>query len=107
MGDIITYKNAGAAGVYSQIKLDNGERILISIAQPGVQVYKLGFMGLIPTGTIWKSSDLRRMAVLFGNDIQSESSLLDAIIRKRVGCVSIDEVRTLLSESIDAPRNLE
>jgi len=105
MGNIITYKNAGAAGVYSQIKLDNGERILISIAQPGVQIFKLSFGGLFPVSTIWKSGDIDQMIALFGDFALSESNLLDAIVKKLIDCVSIDEIRTLLSKPTDMPRN--
>lgn len=98
MGNIVTYKNAGATGIYSQIKLDNGERILISIAQPGVQIFKLSFWGLFPIGTVWKSGDVHQMTVFFGDFALSERLLLDAVINKVIGCRSIDEVKSLLSE---------
>lgn len=99
MGEIVTYKNAGKAGIFSQIKLDNGERILISIAEPGVQIFKLGFGGLFPMGTVWESGDLQQMTVLFGDFALSESMLLDAVINKLIRCRSIDDVKQLLSET--------
>jgi hypothetical protein len=97
MGRIVTYQNSGVKGVYSQIKLDNGERILISLAQSGLEIFKLGLGGLVPTGTVWKTSDLHQMAMLFGDFALSEGNLLDAVIRKLIGCSSIDEVKTVLS----------
>jgi len=97
MGEIITYKNAGPQGVFCQIKLTSGERILISIAQPGIQIYKLGFKGLFPTSTIWKSDDIDQMINIFGDFALSEGTLLDAVIKKVIECKSIAEVKVILS----------
>lgn len=58
MSQIITYKNEGVKGVFSQIKLDSGERVLISIAANEIKIYKLKFFGVIPSGTIWEYPDL-------------------------------------------------
>jgi hypothetical protein len=96
MGEIVTYKN-GPEGVFCQIKFTNGERILISIAQPGIQIYKLGFKGLFPTSAIWKTGDIDQMVSIFGDFGLSEGILLNAVIEKIIGCESIAEVRALLS----------
>jgi hypothetical protein len=111
MGEIVTYKNVSYKGVYSQIKLDNGERILISISQKGLQIYKLGFGGLFPTGTVWETLDLDQMIVLFGDfslseNLHSENLLLDAVIKKLIGCGSIDEVKTVLTSPADSDSEL-
>jgi len=106
MGEIVTYKNAGPEGVFSQIKLGNGERILISIAQPGIQIYKLKFKGLFPASTVWKTDNIDQMIVLFGDFALSEGILLDAVIKKVIGCKSIDEVKSLLSVPNIATREL-
>lgn len=52
MSEIITYKNS-PSGKYCQIKLDDGNRILISIAQTGVKVMKLKWGGMIPSRDIF------------------------------------------------------
>jgi len=106
MGRIITYKNAGEKGTFSQIKLDNGERILISVitnrgVQLGVEIFKLGKGGLFPTGSVWKTHDLDQMTVLFAGFQQSRGNLLDAVVSKVIGCSSIDEVKMLLSSPAD------
>jgi hypothetical protein len=54
MGKIITYKNEDVKGVFSQIKLDSGERVLISITANEIKIFKLKFFGVIPVKTIWK-----------------------------------------------------
>lgn len=43
-GKIITYKE----GCFAQIKLVSGERILFSVAQSGIIIFKMKFGGLIP-----------------------------------------------------------
>lgn len=55
MSKIITYKN-GSSGKYCQIKFDDGNRILISMAQVGARIYKLKWGGLIPGDIIFDIS---------------------------------------------------
>jgi hypothetical protein len=64
MSRIITYKE----GRYSQIKLDSGERIMLSVAQSGIVIFKLRFFGLVPGPKIaeWLPEDLARFMLLFG-----------------------------------------
>ncbi len=59
MSKVITYKNEGAKGVFSQVKLDSGERILISIGDNVIKIYKLGLFGAIPVKTVWLYPDFR------------------------------------------------
>jgi hypothetical protein len=58
MGKIITYKNEGAAGVFSQVKFNDGKRILISIANYEIKIFKLILRGSIPVSSYWQC-DLR------------------------------------------------
>ena len=66
MSKVITYKNEGAKGVFSQIKLNSGERILISIGDNIIKIYKLGLFGAIPTKTIWQYPNFREFFDLLG-----------------------------------------
>ena len=59
MGKIITYKQEGPDGIFSQIKLNNGERVLISIAASEIKIFKMKFLGMIPIGTIWEYPSLQ------------------------------------------------
>jgi hypothetical protein len=64
MSKIITYKE----GAYSQIKLDSGERILLSVAQTGIVIFKMRFFGVIPGPKLaeWPPDLLSRFMLLFG-----------------------------------------
>jgi len=56
MGEVVTYKNTREQ-CYCQIKYSDNKRILISIAgspTPNIKIFKLGFMGLFPTGVLWE-----------------------------------------------------
>lgn len=92
MGKIITYKNAGPKGMFCQIKLESGERILISIAQSGVKIFKLRFMGMIPVKTLWELNDIVHMVEMFADPANPEKPPLDAIRDKLINCKSIKEV---------------
>jgi len=101
---------------YCQIKLDNGERIFISIAtapKPCVQVKKLIFRGLWPIQTIWEYNPtmaggydayVRNMMKMFQEPLANEPKHPLDILRDRLlPCRSISEVRDSLFE---AERNL-
>ena len=82
--------------MYCQIQLDSGERILISIAQTGVKIFKLSFGGLIPTKTIWESDDIDEMINLFVDPNDPVKQPLDAIKDRLIECKSMQEVKQVL-----------
>jgi hypothetical protein len=92
MTKIITYKNEGVKGVFCQLQLDSGERILVSIAQSGVKIFKIGFMGIFPMKTIWESSSIEEMVKIFVNSQTQAMSPLDAIIEKLRNCKNIEKI---------------
>ena len=92
MGKVITYKNEGSKGMFCQIKLESGERILISIAQNGVKIFKLGFMGMIPVKTLWESNDIAHIVEIFADPANPEKPPLDAIRDELIDCKSIKEI---------------
>jgi hypothetical protein len=57
MAKIVTYKN-DLKHCYAQLRLDSGERILVSIARHNIRIYKLSLMGMLPTSTIWSSTEV-------------------------------------------------
>lgn len=101
MSKIVTYKNS-ARGKYCQIKLDDGNRILISIAQTGIKVYKLRLAGLIPSGTIFdiSTSDLFSEKYKPAREKLTERSLkldmLDVFKEILLPCRSLEEVQGVL-----------
>lgn len=64
MAQIITYKE----GAYSQIRLSSGERILLSVGQSGIAIFKLYFFGFFPGRKLaeWHSSQLADFMFFFG-----------------------------------------
>ena len=103
MGKIITYKNEGAKGVFSQIRLDNGERVLISIAADEIKILKLRLFGYIPSSTIWEFPDLFEFFDLLQRNGYSKHPL-DILVNKVKNFSSIRQ----LQEKLDKfTKNLE
>ncbi|TSC89137.1 MAG: hypothetical protein G01um10143_518 [Parcubacteria group bacterium Gr01-1014_3] len=83
---------------FCQIELDNGERILISVAQSGVKIFKL-FFGIIPIKTIYQA-DLKTAVDLFMETEEwGRPILLDKIVTRLIDCPSIDDVLERLRSS--------
>ena len=112
MSKVVSYKNDKYRS-FCQIKFDNGERILISIAsipEPSIKVLRLSLGGFLPTGSIWEfnptmaggySEYIQKIVDMFVELplLQDEvKHPLDAIRDKLLPCKSIDEARHLLLE---------
>jgi hypothetical protein len=92
--------------------LDNGERILISIASvptPSIKIMKLGFLGLWPIQTIWEYNPtmaggyeayVRKLVEMFVDPLDEEPKQpLDALRDRLLPLRSISEVRNSLFEA--------
>jgi len=103
MSQIITYK-CDSSGKYCQIKLDDGNRILISIAQEGAKIFKLKWGGLWPSETIFNIStnDLFSDEYKFARERLTERSfaldMLDVFKEILIQCKSLEEVREELNK---------
>lgn len=101
MSKIITYKRDNT-GKFCQIKLDDGNRILISVAQPGIRVYKLKWMGAIPSETIFDIStdtlfsDQHRHSRQKLTEVSLEPDMLDVLKDVLLPCKSLGEVKSTL-----------
>jgi hypothetical protein len=97
MATIVTYK----PGAYCQLKLNSGERILISCAQTGIKIMKLGLGGLFPTRTIadWPIAEVRSAIAIFVDASQPALHPLDAIKNRLMSCSSITEVQRLCGKN--------
>ena len=91
--EVITYK----PGAFCQLKLPSGERVLISCAQTGIKIVKLGLGGLIPTKTIadWPISQLATAIHIFADEDNPSQHPLDAIKAKLMTCSSIGDIERL------------
>lgn len=100
MGTRMTYKNEGAAGRFSQIKLDNGTKVLVSVAQTGLAVFKVGFLG-VPKGTVVELTEGPELyAMYIKNNIDLHEDLLDAAVSIVLSCKSEDEIRSRIRVDI-------
>lgn len=103
MSKIITYKK-DSNGKYCQLKLDDGNRILISVAQPGIRIYTLKWLGAIPSNTIFDISteDLFSEQYKIAREKLTEKSLepdmLDVFKDILIPCSSLREVQTVLTD---------
>ncbi len=99
MGEVLAYKNEPHHRMYCQLRLDSGERILISITDSGIRISKLGFGGRIRTFTIWKCErdDIRDTLELFRHSTKPMTSALDAIRDKLVDFQSIADIKAFFS----------
>lgn len=95
MGEVVTYKNDGKHS-FCQIKLDSGERVLISMGSGTLKISKLIF-GIIPTQTIWESGDAKTLirVLLTKGEIKHP---LEAARDKVLVAQSITDLRKILAE---------
>lgn len=103
MGQVVTYKNEPPHRMYCQLKLDSGERILISISHSGIRISKLGLGGRIRTGTIWRCGrdEIREALDLFVDRDKSITSILDAVRDKLIDLASIADVKGFFSQAAE------
>ena len=99
MGQVLIYKNKPPNRMYCQLRLDSGERMLISIGDSGIRISKLGLGGRMRTGTLWKCSrdEIRDAFQLFVDPAKPMISTLDAIKDKLIGFQSIADVKAFFS----------
>lgn len=93
VAEVINYK----AGAYCQLKLASRERVLISCAQTGIKIIKLGLGGLIPTKTVaeWPFAQIEAAVLIFADESNPSQHPLEAIKNKLMTCSSIQEIEQL------------
>ncbi len=104
MARIVTYRN-DAGGCFCQLQLNSGERILISIAQTGIQVRRLALGGIIPREVIanWEVNQIPDAMHLFADPRQPNKHPLDAIRDRLISLDSISAVRLFCSTGKTSP----
>jgi hypothetical protein len=96
MGIVQTYKNDGIKGVYSQIKLDSSEKVLISIGRDEIKIFRMKLGGLIPGKSVWHFSDLYKFTELL-NEKGIDSHPLDVLVEKVKAFSSIEDLQKQLA----------
>jgi hypothetical protein len=97
---------------FCQIQLDDGEKVLITIASaptPSIKIVKLGFFGMWPVQTIWEYNStmaggydayVQKMMKMFHDPMADEPKHPLDILRDRLlPCKSISEVQDSMFEA--------
>lgn len=95
MAQIQTFQDGTSMGTFSQIKLDDGNKILISLTQTEIAILKVGFLG-IPKETLWKEDIYKFLDFIYPQGHTSKEankSVLEISVELAVRCNSLEEVR--------------
>lgn len=95
MSKIVTYSEQR----YSMIKLDSGERIMLTLSQAGIVIFQMHLLGVVPGQKIaeWLPQDLDRYVDLFGGEHPNGSPFRFAV-EKLASFKSIKELRAYLMQ---------
>jgi len=95
MSKIATYKK----GEFSQINLDDKNKILISIGFSDIKIFKLNWLGL-PKETIWSSSNEKSEEIIYREEA------LNVFTQNIKECFSLEEVK-IFCDTIKEKRLLD
>jgi len=93
MSEIINFYDRTPKGTFSQIKLDDGKRILVSFTQKELAIFKLT-LGAIPVGKIFKH-DISEFLDFFSVKIKQVGiggSFLQTVVDYILPCKNMEEV---------------
>lgn len=97
MSQVIRERNSGTQ-CFSTIRLDSGERVMVSIAAGEVVICKLKWAGLFPSHRLWSSADPDQLArVFFDTDLPTDHPL-ESVRNAVLECRSTDELLALIGE---------
>jgi hypothetical protein len=91
VGEIVA-KRDNQLQCFAQLKLDNGDRILISVARGLVKVSKLGWLGLWPVATLWETRTVAETSNAFLRPETARMRPLDGMIATLIDCRSAGAV---------------
>jgi len=94
MAEIQTYQDGTPRGTFSQIKLDDGNKIMISLTQTEIAIFKVGFLG-IPKGTLWKQDMNTFLDLIYPEGPASKNanrSVLEIAVETATQCESMEKV---------------
>ena len=64
---------------FSTIRLDSGETVMVSIAPGEAKILRMKWGGILPSGTLWKSTNLGEIALVFSSPGQAFARPLERI----------------------------
>jgi hypothetical protein len=86
---------------FARLELNNGDQVMISIAQGEVRVIKMKWAGMLPGPTLWKSGSVAEIAEKFFDETKLPQRPIEAVIDKVIDCHSAADVVVRLSAKPD------
>ena len=75
---------------FARLELNNGDQVMISVAQGEVKVVKMKWAGMLPGPTLWKSENVAEIAEKFFDETTLPQRPIEAVIDKIIDCRSAD-----------------
>lgn len=101
MSEIQSFSNS-VKGTYSQIKLTDGKKILVSLTKTEITVFKIGFAN-IPRGSLYRQNLIKFTEGLDGIVPLDDTPILDLIVGYLLECEDIAQVKTFLNSVCGEP----
>jgi hypothetical protein len=86
---------------FARLELNNGDQVMISVAQAEVKVIKMNWAGILLGPTLWKSGSGAEIAQKFFDETKLPQTLIDAVIDRIIDCRSAADVVVRLSAKPD------
>jgi hypothetical protein len=100
MGKVIVEREAPHQS-FARLELNNGDQVMISVAEGEVKVIKMQWAGMLPGPTLWKSGSVAEMVEKFFDETKLPQRPIEAVIDKVIDCRSAAEVVARLSAKPD------
>jgi hypothetical protein len=100
MGKVIVKRDTPQQ-CFARLELNNGDQVMISVAQAEVKVIKMNWAGMLPGPTLWKSGSGAEIAEKFFDETKLPQRLIDAVIDRVIDCRSAADVVVRLSAKPD------
>jgi hypothetical protein len=100
MGKVIVEREAPHQS-FARLELNNGDQVMISVAEGEVKVIKMKWAGMLPGPTLWKSGSVAEIVEKFFDETKLPQRPIEAVIDKVIDCRSAAEVVARLSAKPD------
>ena len=100
MGKVIVEREAPHQS-FARLELNNGDQVMISVAEGEVKVIKMKWAGMLPGPTLWKSGSVAEIVEKFFDETKLPERPIEAVIDKVIDCRSAAEVVARLSAKPD------
>ena len=94
MPEIKTFQDGTAMGTFSQINFDDGSKILISLTQTEIAIFKVGFLSMTK-GILWKENMNEFLDIIYPEGPKSKDankSVLQISVDLAIQCTTTEEV---------------